>query len=334
MYVIVLRIALVVLITMSLGACSVDTSENVLDLDSLEKHRLTVGVTKTQEETVTHGESQINSVHLFLFQSDTGKKESESLFDQEGGMTSHSMKSTIGTKNLFAIVNYPHNDLSQCDDQQQLQALTVNLESQHKDDLTMVGEKAVEVKGGINETSIHVTRLVAKIILKRVTVDKPYNNGHIKVKRAFMKQVNAESKLRGSAYSPEVSNPVWQGYAEHDANYLAQLTEDIKLTGNDKEDLCHFYVFQNTDETSSTVLFIEAEYKQLQGNKTRLVYYPIVIKTGGRVGVQRNNIYTLSATIKRPGTPVPEITDKTGDLEVNVDVDDWEIGDEAELEFE
>lgn len=334
MYKISLRIILCFYTMLCFVACAVGGSEYIPEQDLSADHQLSVGLTKSQDDAVSDGESQINTIDLLLFNSNNGEKESSYSSADSGDTNKLGLTTTKGKKNLFAIVNYPGGDLANCEDQQQLQSITIDLTSQRQDDLTMVGEKTVNVMSGFNETSINVSRLVGKIVLKSVKVEKPYDNGHIKIKRAFMKHVNTKSKLRGSSYSPEVVNPFWQGYSSDQPNYLACLTEDLKVTGNDKGELCHFYVFENTRTLNPTVLFIEAEYKQKQGNDIKLVYYPIVIKTGQRNAVLRNNVYTLSATIKRPGTTTPDIAGDTGDLDVNAEVEDWENAEEKEFEFE
>lgn len=323
MYVRYCKVFITLTILVNLLACSTASDiDEIPSIDSNTETNLFINFLRGEIDLSFLDESLVNTLDLFLFNAHDGLKEAAHSADESEDQ-SCIMSSSTGSKILMGIANHNKETLANCQDVRQMQELSVDLHSQYNGLLTMVGEKQIEIKGGYNQTELNLTRLVGKIILKKVTVEKPYNNGHIKVKRAFMMNVNTTSKLRGKTASPEVSNPVYQGYTEHASFYLSFLSADIKIIGNNKENLCHFYVFENTSETNPTVLFIEAEYKQQQGNKTTLVYYPIVIKSEGKNAVLRNNAYTLSAKIRRPGTTQPEIGNQVGDLEVSVAVEDW-----------
>lgn len=332
MYVKLSKLLLFVLILIHLFACN-STSEidDISDQVSNNQTHLSINLLKGEMSLSSLEEFHVKTLDLFLFDAFQGQKETSFFIKEFENTQNNILTSTTGSKTLIGVANYDKEGFWNCQHIDQIQEVCIDLESQYSGLLTMVGEQSVEIKEGYNQTQLDMTRLVGKVILKNVTVEKPYDNGHIKVTRAFMMNVNATSKLRGKVATPEVVNPVYQGYIPHQSNYMLDLSADIKITGNNKENLCQFYVFENTSEMNPTVLFIEAEYKQQQGNKTKLVYYPIVIKSEGEDVVLRNNVYTLSAKIKRPGTTVPEINDQKGDLEVNVAVEDWIDAEEQDI---
>lgn len=220
-------------------------------------------------------------------------------------------------------------------------ATKVHLSSQTVGDFTMVGEQNFEIKKGLNETSINLTRLVAKVVLKSVTVDSDYANS-IQIKRAFMMNVNGVSWMRGTTTGDyEYHDPISNGFVnqgQYAEGYLSQLSSIFTAPYTAPV----FYVFENKgkryvnsefNDSAKTMLVIEADYKKKSGEIVS-VYYSIVLKTGEDEKVLRNNAYTLSATIKRPGSLNPEEPSLSGDLEVRITVDPWETNDEQNESFE
>lgn len=321
-------------------SCSSNDSENLLN-EVLQKGELHVDVKSGESgsETKPDDDAKIKNLHLFVFknkkgEADNGEKEVYKSLDFSNGSTPSvfSSKPTQGHKDLVVVANYNDLDESKIYQLGHLQSTKAFLKDQTEGNFTMVGEQPFEVKGGLNETTVNLTRLVSKVVLKSVEIDANSSvNGKIEVERAFMMNVNGESKLQGEGEGKdvEVNNPVMHGYQltkENDPNYLESLTKNWSNAP------LNFYAFENKGATA-TMLCIEATYTKNDGTKVP-VYYSIVVKTGEEAKILRNNVYTLSATIKRPGSLVPEIPSDKGDLEVSISVDEWIYNYEQSESFE
>lgn len=303
------------------GELHVDVKSGETDLD-------------TKPNVEVDSETAIRNLHLFVFKNmenhdDNGKIEHYAGKDlsQDEASTIFSVQPTQGYKDLIVVANLQNDELSKITSMNEFFMQKALLTTQVKGNFTMVGEQRFQVNGGLNETTINLTRLVSKVVLKSVSVVADLQDSITPV-RAFMMNVSNESWLRGSGISVGAGDPIAHGYNDSSSNYMAALTADY--TANVAS---NFYVFENRGATAKTMLCIEAEYLKKSGEKVP-VYYSIVVKTGDDAKVLRNNVYTLSATIKRPGSLHPEIPSDHGDLEVSITVDPWETNAEQEESFE
>lgn len=333
-------------------SCSSNDSENLLN-EVLQKGELHVDVKSDQGEANLNSnvDAKINNLHLFVFknkdgQDDNGNKEDYKSIDFSNGSTPSvfSSKPTQGHKDLVVVANHLETKDDKFADIPSLLAFynqKAYLSTQAEGNFTMVGEQRFEVKGGLNETTVNLTRLVAKVVLKPVAVANDLQSKITPV-RAFMMNVNGVSWVRGtSTGDAEYNEPIFNGYRNdgtYAGGYLSQLSSSFSDTPNNSI----FYAFENkgkkiinsvVKESDKTMLCIEATYTKNDGTEVP-VYYSIVVKTGEEAKILRNNVYTLSATIKRPGSLVPEIPSDKGDLEVSISVDEWIYNYEQSESFE
>ncbi|MGL4327615.1 MAG: fimbrial protein [Tannerellaceae bacterium] len=310
--------------------------------DVLQKGELQINVKSDSQTTESNSDATIKNLHFFVFknkdgQDDHGKREIHQSKDSlvEGVSSVFSSEPTKGYKDLVVVANYKKTKsevLSETGSLTEFYKQKAFLSVQGEGDFTMVGEQRFEVKGGLNETTVNLTRLVSKVVLKSVSVVADLQDS-IKPVRAFMMNVNGVAWLRGTTTgSAECDDPIFHGYInekELEEGYLAQLSSAFTSPATSST----FYTFENSGATAKTMLCIEAEYLKKSGEKVP-VYYSIVVKTGDEAKVLRNNVYTLSATIKRPGSLHPEIPSDHGDLEVSITVDEWDYNLEQEESFE
>lgn len=324
-------------------SCSSNDSENLLN-EVLQKGELHVDVKSGESgsETKPDDDAKINNLHLFVFknkdgQDDNGNKEDYKTIDFSNGSTPSvfSSKPTQGLKDLVVVANHIQTEVGEFNKIPTISEFykqKAYLSTQAEGNFTMVGEQRFEVKGGLNETTVNLTRLVAKVVLKPVAVANDLQSKITPV-RAFMMNVNGVSWVRGtSTGDAEYNEPIFNGYINdgtYAGGYLYQLSSNFSNTPNNSI----FYAFENKGATAKTMLCIEANYTKHDGTKVP-VYYSIVVKTDGEAKILRNNVYTLSATIKRPGSLKPEIPSADGDLEVSISVDEWKINDEQIESFE
>lgn len=331
--------------------------------DVLQKGELQVNVKSDDASSAAkpnvNSEDGIENLHLFVFKQgrdrsnnwykeDYQKKEFSTASDNklaeaiEGGNSKasdyFSSKPTIGIKRLAIVANCNSIVGEESSDKTggnivtdiiDLHTSKVDLSTQSIGRFTMVGEQEFHVNKGLNETTVSLTRLVAKVVLKSVAISKEYQD-KITVNRAFMMNVNGESFLQGTEEdrNVEFNNPVTHGYdASAEGIYNTDLSQQIDTIPS------AFYVFENKGATAKTMLVIQATYKKQNGTSVP-VYYSIVVKTDGAEKLLRNNVYTLSATIKRPGSLTPEEPTESGDLEVSISVDPWKTNKDQEESFD
>ena len=317
-----------------------DTNSINLPDEALPKAELHVDVKSTDIEFGTKpnaeasSEATIKNLHLLVFKNkegieDNGHKElyEGKDFSIDGTSSVFSHKPTLGHKDLVIVANYDGEKLSATQDLTSFcSTQKALLSTQEEGNFTMVGEQRFEVKGGLNETTVNLSRLVAKVVLKSVAVTNDLEKT-IKPKRAFMMNVSNESWLRGAGVSVGAGDPIAHGY-KVDKNYLAALTSSYS-----QDAASTFYVFENQAGIAKTMLVIEADYTK-KDQSVVPVYYSIVVKTGNDAKILSNNVYTLSAKIKRPGSLEPEVPSDSGDLEVSIKVDEWIYNPEQGESFE
>lgn len=324
-------------------SCSSNDSENLLN-EVLQKGELHVDVKSGESgsETKPDDDAKIKNLHLFVFknkkgEADNGEKEVYKSIDfsEPGTPSVFSSKPTQGHKDLVVVANHLETkvgEFAKIPTISEFYKQKAYLSTQAEGNFTMVGEQRFEVKGGLNETTVNLTRLVSKVVLKPVAVANDLQSKITPV-RAFMMNVNGVSWVRGtSTGDAEYNDPIFNGYINKDAyaeGYLSQLSSSFSNPSNNSI----FYAFENKGATAKTMLCIEANYIKEDGTKVP-VYYSIVVKTGEEAKILRNNVYTLSATIKRPGSLKPEIPSADGDLEVSISVDEWIYNYEQSESFE
>lgn len=288
--------------------------------EALPKGELQINVKSDAQTTESNADATINNLHFLIFKDGKIEHYQTKNISQLAESTIFSHKPTTGVKDLAVVANWSGASVAKDETKGNFNNKIVELEDQAVGNFTMVGEQNFTVNKGLNETTVNLTRLVSKVVLNSVSVDENSAvNGKIQVKRAFMMNVNGESKLQGTGEGKdvEVNNPVMQGYKAGNT-YLAALSQTYIANAASK-----FYVFENKGATAKTMLCIEAEYLKKSGEKVP-VYYSIVVKTDKDEKVLRNNVYTLSATIKRPGSLEPgDPSNNEGDLEVSISVDEW-----------
>lgn len=298
--------------------------------EALPKGELQINVKSDAQTAESNTDATIKNLHFLIFKYGSREVYQAKDLSQLAESTVFSSKPTTGAKDLAVVANWSGASVAENETKENFNNKRVELKDQSVGNFTMVGEQKFTVNKGLNETTVNLTRLVAKVVLRSVTVDENSEvDGKIQVKRAFMMNVNGESKLQGTGKGKdvEVKNPVMQGYekiGENDPTYLDKLSKDYEANPLD------FYVFENRSTTKKTMLVIEANYTKADGKTKIPVYYSVEVKTKhndedvAQPKVLRNNVYTINATIKRPGSLEPgDPSINEGDLEVSISVDEW-----------
>jgi hypothetical protein len=223
---------------------------------------------------------------------------------------------------------------------------------QSKDKLLMTGvkEDADITKGIINPISLEVTRLVGRVqlvSLKSLFKDS-YANAVLEVDKIFL-----HNALFNYPVDPSLTNPYtkrfYTGYNPASTSYpeiydpklmdattysLSGSSADVVTSSNH-----YFYTFPNgrsdlsteLDLTTATKLVISGKfYPNGTSGEFTYVYYPIVINkdvdaTQARsgYGIERNYVYSISATIFRPGVVDPDKPLDPASISLTITVANW-----------
>lgn len=217
---------------------------------------------------------------------------------------------------------------------------------QNKDMLLMTGQLDNQpiTKGIINPVNMEVTRLVGRVQLVSLKslFTNSYSNAVLDVDKIFLHNALFEIPVDGSVpgtkkfytgwetpilgiYTPDLVDEIVSPYSlkgKPETNYL--------INGNH-----YFYTFPNEASTfaTATKLVISGIFYpngKAAGEPFYYVYYPIVVNkdvvpdiehTG--VGIERNYVYSINATILRPGVLDPDKPLDPASISLTITVNPW-----------
>lgn len=286
-------------------------------------------------------ESQVNSVQVFVFDSD-GK-----LNAYAGGGTSLSrtLNVSFGTKDVWAVINAEN--LSDISTKSELLAENISLDKNSttaSSGFVMAGNAAVTLSGATATVPITVSRLVSRIALVSITNDLPLAYGSVDVVNAFLANVVGNENVNGNAspstwYNKEGrsdSTPRAEANIINGSSCPATFpTLTYKAVGetvamDDTFDISSspylFYCYRNASTTDPSGF-----HSSFSAQKTALVvtlrinsvnyYYPVVLSN-----LERNKSYTVALTVKGLGSNEPDKPISKGSITANITVAGWASG--------
>lgn len=301
------------------GAAEADPSK-----EELVSLRVSVPRADTRSMTASDDDS-VENVQLFVFD------ENDELEAYESGyMRETVFRCAPGSKKVVAIVNGP--DFSQVRLYHEVAESISDLIDDNKPGrLVMSGEKAVQVSGeeGSLDVPVQVCRLCAKIILSSLTLDFDvpyYRNMDFAVTGVYLLNVSGSC-----TYSGERSDDVWYNMMEADKETGPELIGDllpapVSVAQGEQYPFRHeLYCYPNDHaDTSSPVwrprstrLVVEA----LVGNDR--FFYPVTLNK-----VERNAVYKVHLTLRRPGSQSPDDPVEVYWGKGIVEVAPWDVMDE------
>ncbi|MDU1892709.1 MAG: fimbrial protein [Dysgonomonas sp.] len=238
-------------------------------------------------------------------------------------------------------------------------AKTLSL-TQDKSILPMTGTKTGLnlTGGGTLQETVSLTRLVARVQITSLKTKfeggGQYANGKFVLDKIFMTNVKSKSNTAIISTEPVTSDLV-HGWTETSTNpdFLSIIDPKVEITEAGYTTPHYFYTFANKDVVNTTRLII-AGYMKPTGvepeDENTYVYYPIVINktqigteieengnpvTENRDGyIDRNKIYSLTATIKGKGVKDPDEEIIPANLELTISVEKWALTVNQNVEFE
>ena len=313
----ILFYSLVALAALSAVACNKNANEP--DVPSGKSAQLTITLkkgavaTKAETEAGSTNENKMNTLDVFVFNS-TGDFDAFDRFTSYDSANKPVINCTTGAgKIVYVVVNgqWTRDYLAaNIGNEDALKALVFELDKNKGDsaldNFEMVGHASKDFTPGANTISVTVSRVVARVRLKKITrkFSSSALNGELKVVDVYMSNVvgsygldgtvkNAADNIWWNKYAYEAAHEPYPGYISVDAAmnqwlHKTPATPQVIASNASIEDLDYvFYVMPNQvayntadggDEWAPrrTKLIIEVQYTPI-GGTAKTYYYTIPI---------------------------------------------------------
>lgn len=336
--------ALCALMTVS---CEKNHDEASLDDEQMGQMFLTVEIddevsTKAVTAYTEHlsYEKSANNLQILVF--DTQGRLNAYHKDGNADLTDVNITTTIGRKNVYAVINGP--DLSGIKSHSALQAFNVALAENSLDSsvgFVMAGSAECQVLASSVATPvIKASRLVSRVALQKINNKVPSAYGSIKINSAVLANVAGNQNVLGNAAISTWYNKAGKNASGNIIDCSSVTADCASLTSEliSKSVPCGyslamtspylFYCYPN-----STTTDVQGwNGGSFSARKTRLVvsadingttyYYPITLTTPPA----RNTTYTVELTITGLGSTDPDKPVEKGSFSATVEIADWSTG--------
>lgn len=266
-------------------------------------------------------EDAVSDYQVFVFDMDTRLAEVYAT-PASGEVT---LQCTIGQKEVVVLANAP--DLSAILSYDEFLLKRSLLADNSAGHLVMVGHQSTDLTAAVNSLTVHISRIVSKVVLSSLTVDfeqEKYDEMNFVIKEIYLTNVVGDKNYLSGSDVPTIwYNKVTKDLSSPVKSLIHEDVEDINMKGLKDYGRQHcFYCYPNEyveDDYASAVwtprptrLVVEA----MLG--TELYYYPVSLPE-----LEANNQYQVSLNIVRPGATSPEQDMRKNDAFVNVVVEGW-----------
>ncbi len=275
-------------------------------------------------------ESKVNSLQIYVF------RENGAL-EAYGNASSNSLKLEClpGKKTVVALANAP--EIKNVLIKDSIDVKISDLQDNSLGSFVMYGSLSTSVTSYTRRISVPVTRLVARISIKKITNKlsmSQYENTAIHIKRMYIMNAAGDFPYgdtryetggkTGSTYAPKkwynLTKPQEEGDLPSFLN-SGELSDAVASSKLSYEKSHYFYCYPNPTGTASsdahvTRLVIEALIND------NIYYYPLDIK-----GIENNHTYNINElVITRLGSESPEIPVSYSQVTFTVYVNGWQDG--------
>lgn len=157
---------------------------------------VTLGTEETKASLTGLDEKAVRCLQVFVFNASTGKRET----DKFVSASSLTITAPVGNKHIWAVVN--HDRFDDIPTEGELKKKVCSLQDNYTADsgirLVMAGEKDVTVTQENLPVEVNVTRLVSRIVLKKVTrkfADTYLKNCTFTIKDIYLKNVAGDTEF-------------------------------------------------------------------------------------------------------------------------------------------
>lgn len=282
------------------------------------------GSTLTRATDVTASDEEaVSNLQLFVFD-DKGALED---YLDAGASQTGEVVTKEGEKTIVAVVNAP--SLKGIATRSGLFTRTSFLADNSPRSMVMTGEATAVLQDGGNQ-SIQVTRIISKVVLKKVSLDfKSTTNAgkEFRIQSIYLINVAGDNTYAASSEPTIWYNKLRDGYNDSGCESFRLLSDAVNTSIRNKESYTKdhsFYCYPNLVSTESfasewcprhTMLVVDA----LLGNDR--VYYPIELPVIGR-----NKCLTIEElTITKKGSDQPYKPVEDGTCNITVTVVPWDV---------
>ena len=289
--------------------------------------------TKAATEYITPlpEEIKVYSTAVFVFDKTTGKLNAFKQIEEQGDECVFSV--TTGEKIVCAVLNVE--SLGTVTTIEEFDAIVNNLSGTdiQEDGLVMVGRQNCVVRNGeTSEPRVAVKRLVARVVLTKVTNKVPPQYGAISVDCVFLGNANTVQTFGGSPTVPVNKNgyadagktsPIGKNGVTGDCSgYMFRTVGGSIATGAESTTKYHLYCQPSGGETTCMYLLVTIGSDQY--------YYRVPLKNG----LVANKTYSVELEIVNLGSVLPPDGDtQKGEIMPVVTISNWEAGDNYVVEF-
>ena len=337
------KLACVVSILLCVGCNVYDSIQDQVRVEDVKNGTLSVSVeyeslaTKstldyTEYTKELDEEKFVRDVTVLVFDKSSGKlnacKKVYSAYDQV------SFTVTEGEKTVYALVNGP--DLGSVKNIEQMLQQIDDLSSSEigSDGLAMIGSSDCVVSADkVAKPIVVVRRLVARVVLKKVTNKLPQQYGQMTLDCVYLGNANLIQTLAG-----EVSGMVNPDGYEDD--------EKTRPIGKDGAvGACPAYIYRASGAEVASGASSSVKYHMYcQPNKSQTVtcMYLLVTIDGSQYyyrvplynGLTANTTHSVELEITNLGSPLPPVDDmQRGEIQAIVSIAGWGAGDKYQVEF-
>ncbi len=286
----------------------------------------------TDYTTALDEEKLVKDVAVFVFDKTTG------LLNAYKSIASLSAECefnlNVGEKLIYAVVNGP--DLSSVTDVGQLEQTVDDLSGSNiqSDGLVMVGKQICSVEAGKSvEPVVQVKRMVARVVLQKVTNKVAPQYGNIIINSIFLGDANTCQTISGDVSG--TVNP--GGYSD------ASKTRPIGKSGETGS--CPDYLYKDIFAPVVNGLYNTTKYHlycQPSAAGTVTCLYMLVTIGGSQYyyrvplqnGLKANTTCSVEVEIVNLGTALPPDGDiQKGEIVATVSISGWDAGDSYVVEF-
>ena len=278
-----------------------------------------LGTAPTRATSVTYAdESKVGNLQVYVF--NDGKLED---YQDAGAAMTAQLTATSGQRTVWALVNAP--SIKDVTTEAELKAKVSRPTDNATDAFVMSGFTTQELKDGLT-VPITVKRIVSRVSIGKISTDFQYAlaSESLSIDGIYLINVAGDNN-----YAADGTPGTWANQLGHkDAAYDALLYDSVTATVDNKkpyEKEHVFYPYPNPTDKDTydatwqprhSILVVEVTFQGKKG------YYPIVLPV-----LERNKTYVIDELVirHRPGD-VPYKPLETGDANVQITVNEWELG--------
>lgn len=277
-------------------------------------------------------ENKINKIDVLVFDRQTGNLNASKMLGSVGESCVFSV--STGDKLVYAVANA--SNLSNVLTISQMENVVSDLsKTDYKTSgFVMIGSADCQVRlGEVAEPVIALKRMVARVVINKMTNKMASQFGTINVDCAFLANANKSRTLGGVSSDPVniggyadamKTMPIGKNEVVGDCPMYMFREMGIAIPkGEAKTDVHHLYCYPTNSEAKTCVYVMLT----IAGNQ---YYYRVPLPNG----LQSNKTYTIDLDFMNLGSTLPPDGDlQKGEIRAVVNVSGWDAGDDYTVEF-